>query len=62
VYAGKVIEEDFHSPSGSGRPRKKRTGYVIQRGDGYYPGSFATLAEARREIDVLNAEESNDRH
>jgi hypothetical protein len=66
AYRGRLIEEDFDSPSYSGRVCKRRTGYVIVSGrtykDGttmYEPGSFATLAEARKEIDSILGDNSD---
>jgi len=54
-YRGRVIEEDFYGSDG--RLRKTRTGYLIRRlGKGpndYEPGSFPTLAQAKKEIDKM---------
>jgi len=54
-YRGRVIEEDYYGSDG--RLRKTRTGYLIRRlgtrADHYEPGSFPTLAEAKKEIDKM---------
>lgn len=62
VYRGFKIEQDFESWSNPGRMLKTRTGYMIRHtkysetNQVYFPGKYRTLADAKREVDVLMKE------